>query len=761
MSYSTSRAEQIGLTPDLNTVSVWLPGGSRPLDWQLLATEPSTDNLLLLHLDLRMREGAFVALSHAATQLNFYTQIEEVVQVPYQCTRLKNPKPGQAKYINPSGVPAQPYLSPSLITAFNNMQAINTLVITEGALKALKGCLCGLFVIGINGIWGFREPKGQDLHPFIQQIVKQCQVKNLVYLHDADCREIHVKYGNDLAERPGSFASSVSTFGKTAKQYANTSHNKDLNLYYAHPNEGGPKGLDDLLCSLSDTDKATAELDQPNSRAKNRYFKIHNLKEEFKTIGAVKSYFYLDSVNSFYDNYQELISDDFFIFQGDQYRFNEETETLDCTLNKTVAEYTLVGNKYYQDIYKTNSKGLPDLLRDPRLSSIIIDHFKREGLPKPYELITKIPKYDSFANEPDFINYRKEIPTLKGHKNLNLTYELMHIPAEGSWPVTQQFLSHIFHNNGDTKLDIGLDMLQMYYLKPKQKQRILCLVGEKNETGKTTFLMWLRDIFGQNMSVIGNEELTGQFNGYVTKSLLGVDESKIDDPKAIAAIKSLITSDYVYKNTKMVQADDEVSHLKLILTTNHVFDFAHIRKEENKWFVLEVDKKEGGIDNTLRDQMYTEIPAFLHYLQNRKLAHYSKGSRFGIADEQVETKALKRIKESSKSPIMQQIEAYVQGHFLEFPQEQTLKIAAKDLYEQLFPIKNYRHTPFEISKTLNQEYKMFADKKAGWYRIPVKTPLEQEFINEQTGEVITHELSWLTGTGKLFTFKREDWEEKN
>jgi len=256
---------------------------------------------------------------------------------------------------------------------------------------------------------------------------------------------------------------------------------------------------------------------------------------------------------------------------------------------------------------------------------------------------------------------------------------------------------------------------------------------------------------------VGSADFKSQFNGYVTKSLVGVDESKIDDAAAIEAIKSLVSNPYSMLNEKNSPAKQIVNHVKLIMTTNHIFDFAHISQEENKWFVIEVGKI-AKRDNALQDKLKEEIPAFLYYLKNRELAHYSHESRFAIPDELVLTKALRRVQENSKPQLVAQIEEYVKGFFRDY-ERPVLKIDAKRLYECLFPERNTRFSNFDIEKILKNEFDLFPSACSEYFKIPIITIID-EVIDEDSGEVVSEAqtiVKWENKTGKIYTFLREDW----
>jgi hypothetical protein len=749
--YYQRRMAELGLSSDQNLVPLWLPTVEEVTYSPLLSSDNTRqDNLVILYLALQKVNGAYVPLTFEGNVFNTYTQQEEKRTLIYYSTRLQRPS-GKVKYKNPAHTPAQPFLPPLLIEAFVAQQPIDTLVIVEGALKALKATLHGLYCIGTNGIWGMRGTKSPELHPFILQVIQICRVKHLVYLHDNDCRQISFDSYKDLAERPKSFAQAVIGFQKAAKLLKD----QEVKSYYAHVLETHPKGLDDLLIAHPGRE-ADVCADLLRFTAATAFFAVKDLQTDFVNLSDIKQYFYLDSAATFYDHHSGLIGNREFLFEGDRYVFNEDKGELECLLPGIVLDYVLVANKYYKLIYEPNSKGLPELVRDVRLKGMIEDQFKRQGMKNTEELILKIPHYEGYANEPDFIQYQKEIIVRDRFRMLNLAYPLEHQPQEGEWTHIEGFLRHIFHNGGDSKYEVGLDMIQLYYRQPKQKQRILSLVSQGNETGKSTFIFLLREIFGQNMSIIGNTDFKSQFNGYVTKSLVAVDESKIDDIAVIEAIKSMVTSPYAMLNEKGVSSKQVINHVKLIMTTNHIFDFASIREEENKWFVIEVGKI-GQKNKELMDLMRQEIPAFLHFLLHRELKYYTRESRFAIPDAVIETEALKRIKLSSQSQIVSMIQNYITGIFEDFEIE-TFKVDALRLYQGLFPEKTGKYSNYDVEKVLKEEFKLKPSVKSEYFKLPTYEIQEEEQVIPDTGEIITPVVKtiWKGYTGKVYTFLRTD-----
>ncbi len=611
--YYQQRIDQLNLKPEKNTVLVRMPGSADSCAMQLLDDDGSrAHNLSILYLSLQKEADCYVPLTYEGSVFDSYLQTDVSKLFPYQAIRLAKPK-GEKKYDNPKNTDALPYLTLPVIDAYHASLPIQTLILMEGQLKALCGSLHGLYTVGLNGIWGMRGKQSKELHPMIRQILERCQVQNLVYLHDSDCRQIS-QYDpyKDLAKRPKGFADTVKAFRDACRLLKNTT----LKPYYAHIAEGQPKGLDDLLGLLNGT--AASVVSELLTLQEGTYFSIFPIEEWDNA--KIKEYFYISDVNRFYDKHADLLMDQPFLFGTDFYQYDEENEEtpLQIILPGTVQDFALVGSKYYQVYYderKIEGHIFYELKRQEIGRNIIVDEFKRRKIKDWEDMVLRIPKYVAFKNEPDFLDYQREF-TVNVHgrtsKFLNLAYPLEHIPQEGDWSNIRNFLTHIFTSGGEDKLSVALDMIQMYWLKPKQKQRVMALVSKENETGKSSFIILMRYLFGQNMAIIGNAELTSEFNGYTTKSLAGVDESKITDPNAIERLKSIITLPFATLNEKQVSAKEVESHLKLIMTTNHIDDFISISEKENKWFVVEVApiKKK---DNEIISKMIEEIPAFLWF----------------------------------------------------------------------------------------------------------------------------------------------------
>lgn len=113
------------------------------------------------------------------------------------------------------------------------------------------------------------------------------------------------------------------------------------------------------------------------------------------------------------------------------------------------------------------------------------------------EFIKYVHKYDGFCTVPEHVNHRTVIDGF-----LNLYEPIGHKPMQGNFPNIKKLVSHIFGE----QYELGMDYLQLLYLRPVQKLPILLLVSEERNTGKTTFLNFLKALFQDNVTFNTNED---------------------------------------------------------------------------------------------------------------------------------------------------------------------------------------------------------------------------------------------------------------
>lgn len=168
-----------------------------------------------------------------------------------------------------------------------------------------------------------------------------------------------------------------------------------------------------------------------------------------------------------------------------------------------------IGTTYYKIVRQPNAAGqLIERSIPWTIEAIRQDYGK--------DFLANVPKYDGFCCVPSHLDYQPVVGSFK-----NKYSPLSHIPAEGEWRCIESLVRHIF---GD-QYELGLDYLQILYTMPLQKLPILLLVSEERNTGKSTFLNFLKLLFEANVTFNTNENFRSQFNDdWNGKLVIVVDE---------------------------------------------------------------------------------------------------------------------------------------------------------------------------------------------------------------------------------------------
>ena len=263
-------------------------------------------------------------------------------------------------------------------------------------------------------------------------------------------------------------------------------------------------------------------------------------------------------------------------------------------------KFLRIGTQIY--LKEINPSGQEQLL--PWSTSAIYQDY---GKDRGNEIISHMPKYVGWANEPSHANYKEVIG-----KWLNLYQPLPYKPCTGmDFPHIRLFIKHVFGN----QYELGMDYLQLLYLQPKQKLPILMLVSRERNTGKSTFLKLLKAIFGANATFNTNEDFKSQFNSdWANKLLIMVDEAFLDKVEYTERLKNLSTA-IIYKAESKGKDRFECDfHGKFILCSNNVERPVIIEPGETRFWVIQVPKLKSD-DTQLLNKMIYEIPAFLELVQ--------------------------------------------------------------------------------------------------------------------------------------------------
>lgn len=260
------------------------------------------------------------------------------------------------------------------------------------------------------------------------------------------------------------------------------------------------------------------------------------------------------------------------------------------------------------------------IVNQPRINGGFVKKrivWNNETLRQDYgkDFIATVPKYDGFCTVPNHVNYQPVID-----KFLNLYEPMGHQPKEGEFPHVESLISHIFGE----QYELGMDYLQLLYLQPVQKLPILLMVSEERNTGKSTFLNFLKAVFQNNVTFNTNEDFRSQFNAdWAGKLLIVVDEVLLNRREDSERLKNLSTT-LSYKVEAKGKDRDEISFFaKFVLCSNNELFPVIIDIGETRYWVRKINRLESD-DTDFLQKLKAEIPPFsifystAHYLLTKR-----------------------------------------------------------------------------------------------------------------------------------------------
>ena len=591
----------------------------------------------------------------------------------YYVTRLHpdNIKEGGGKYRFPKGQPTYPFFPPSLLEKFEKKEQIDTLILTEGYFKAMTGSLYGLDVVGLGSITLFADSKTKELYPDIKLLINTCKVQKVVLLYDGDCLNISekaLKKKSDLALRPKTFYNSIRNtrdllvdFSKVKIEFA---YIRTENLI------DHPKGLDDLLLTpayQSHIDEIIQDITEDEINSK--FFFRMNIRDQ---INRLKRQFALDSVKSFYARWENQIGEEEFVFEHMLYQYNAAEDKVIRAMPLAIRDFIRVGDDYFEMIKVPNIRtDVLEIKLAPRRKGTIVDDFGKCQL-------VNVRKFKAFVNKPSHIDYKAII-----NDCYNL-YQPINYVAEPNrpWPHIQKLMEHIFGE----QVELGYDYMQLLYLKPMQILPILCLVSQERGTGKTTFLDLLRETFGNNAIIVGNSEITSEFNALVSgKLIVGVDETSLEDnTKVTERLKMMSTAKKVPMQRKGKDHEEIENFTKYVLCSNNETRFIYTQEDEVRFWVRKIEPipEEDAIPDIL-PILGEEIPGFLSFLLSRQMHIREPQSRMWFSPADIETEALIKLKQNQQPKPVKAIKDRIHDLFLEFPAEEYL--VSVNILKQMIP----------------------------------------------------------------------------
>ena len=295
-------------------------------------------------------------------------------------------------------------------------------------------------------------------------------------------------------------------------------------------------------------------------------------------------------------------------------------------------EYMRVGTTLYKVVNQPCANGGYEKKRVVWNNSTL-----RQDYGKNY--LATVPKYDGFCIVPNHLNYQKEIEGF-----LNLYDPIEHKPQQGEFSHIQSLMRHIFGE----QYELGMDYMQLLYLQPTQKLPIVLLVSEERNTGKSTFLNFLKAVFESNVTFNTNEDFRSQFNSdWSGKLLIVVDEVLLNRREDSERLKNLSTT-FTYKVEAKGKDRTAIAFFaKFVLCSNNEYLPILIDAGETRYWVRKIMPLQSDDTNFLQ-KLKAEIPAFLYFLTQRELST-TQESRMWFNPRLTHTAALQKIIRSNRN----------------------------------------------------------------------------------------------------------------
>ncbi|HTN37303.1 MAG TPA: primase-helicase family protein [Arachidicoccus sp.] len=298
--------------------------------------------------------------------------------------------------------------------------------------------------------------------------------------------------------------------------------------------------------------------------------------------------------------------------------------------------YYRIGTQYFKEVMQPLISGDESKRLVPwSVEAIKLDHGKDF-----FE--NEVKKLDGFCLIPGHMDYQRIF-----QKFYNRYHPFSHAASRGKEPVrTLLFLNHIF----GSQLKLGIDYLKLLLLKPVQQLPILCLVSSERATGKSTFLNWLKAIYGENMTINSNENFQSAFNAdWVTKLIIAVEDALLNKREDSERFKNLSTAKYSKLESKGVDRMEIEFFGKFILCSNNEDNFIYVDKQEVRYWVRKIPVLE-SCETDILAKLEEEISCFLSFLLEQPFSTEKK-TRMWFTPKEIYTPALGRLKAANQNKL--------------------------------------------------------------------------------------------------------------
>ncbi|MBK6949392.1 MAG: hypothetical protein IPH16_16175 [Haliscomenobacter sp.] len=301
---------------------------------------------------------------------------------------------------------------------------------------------------------------------------------------------------------------------------------------------------------------------------------------------------------------------------------------------------------------------------------------------------------------------------------------------------------------------MALDYFQILLLYPTERLPVFAAFSPENTTGKSTLANLVIQIFGDNAVSVNAAEFQDKFNDSISSRLLVIcDETLIDNDAGMDRLKNLVTAKQVLVNPKGL-AKYTIDHFaKYWMFSNRPNMLKVVKYDERFWFRRISAIPKGDQIPDMEQLMASEIPAFLHFLRNRKLVTTTKSRlRFDVSLYTSANPTFADMVEKNEPRDVRQLRHALESIFEE-SEDDAIFFSREDVKTEIFSGK----IDLGRVKDILQDYLGLKPLEKQRYKYPRRTLIAKR-EDADSGLEETMSIQWIRAQGRPYQFDRKLFE---
>lgn len=755
--FFNERMIPLGVTEENNTIELFNPEAEPPMSkvaTQRIFWYDQKGNITITYYTI---EGHVI--------IYYREELKNPKPERYMTKRLREPK-GDMKYQMPAKQKPYPWFHPITVKAFKNKEKIETLYLTEGVFKSFAAGEEGLHVIGLSSITHYRGADRQ-IHRDIRRLIQVCQVERVCILWDGDCLNISkkdIQRREEATRRPQGFFRSAKEIRRLLIAIEDQTEIKPIRVYFAYIKsdifEESPKGLDDLIM-VARQHKRIDQVVDDLTRLEDRNGPFFYRTEITETTNLLLQHFALDDVKKFYGRHAQEIGDKEFFFKRNMYIYIDRDDEVKMLQPYWAKSLYWIGDEFFEEVLMPSA--------NPNIKQRELVHRKMGTLTQRFGkgFVKYLEYYYGFVNVPNHFQYERIIE-MDEKRFFNKYFPFPHVPKEGKWNNIEMFLKHIFgeqpitHPKTGEEIPnwyLGLDYLQLLLCNPTQALPIVVLYSRENQTGKSTFGELCYRMLGDNVIFIGNSDLQSDFNEIYAGRLLAIcEETLLERRRDADRIKNMSTATRMTINPKGQKQYTIDFFCKFQFYSNNP-RMVYVTRHDDRYWILKVKAiPKDKLDPELKDRMWAELPAFVHYLKHRQMVT-KRESRMHFNPDLLRTEVFMDTVQLNEPTAASDLREAIRDMFYDLgAQVKVIEMPLKNILEEFFKSKANRKWVQEILKDyLNVELLRDKNGKQIQKRGEYSKLVFNEYGDDGNGTLDIKTVKW---KGRPYVFNREEFIEE-